>query len=195
METDTALVCPFCEFTDNDSYIIMLHVETLHSEGDSPFLVKDSESHEPDSEGRLRSNPKDVEEEYVECHVEGCGETLLLSEIVEHLDMHSTETMTLDDAGYETKADEAPSKRYEVPDDIESKFSTHLPGGLRNYDSLSQSAELGHHGTRHRRKDHHKHDTKDQSRFLQGNRSFKLEPGPTKINAGTKGRLGVKGSV
>lgn len=40
--------CPFCAFTDPDTYALLLHVETLHSEGDSPFVVRpDAEDPEP----------------------------------------------------------------------------------------------------------------------------------------------------
>ncbi|KAI9721476.1 MAG: hypothetical protein M1812_002238 [Candelaria pacifica] len=175
----------------------MLHVETLHSEGDSPFLARDSDEPEPGSKGQIHApldsmtvSPNGVQDEYVECHVEGCGETLLLSEVAEHLDMHTTETTTLDGPGDEPKDDEALSKTPELSDEVGLRFSTRLPECLRNYDGPSQSDGIHHHGTRHRRKEHNKHETKDWSKLLHAHKSLKSDANPIEIKGRTKGRLG-----
>lgn len=59
-------------------------METLHSEGDSPFTVK--EDHASDSAG-TGDDPQ-----YVECPIEGCGELLLLQELDYHLELHGEES-------------------------------------------------------------------------------------------------------
>ncbi len=45
--------CPFCGYTDDDTYILMLHVETLHSEGESPFVVREHDEPNPTVNGAL----------------------------------------------------------------------------------------------------------------------------------------------
>lgn len=62
--------------TDN----LKLHVETYHSDGDSPFIVNDATSAASD----------DDDAHYAQCPVEGCGEALLLTELDSHIDMHAT---------------------------------------------------------------------------------------------------------
>ncbi|KXX81765.1 Zinc finger with UFM1-specific peptidase domain protein [Madurella mycetomatis] len=59
-------------------------METLHSEGDSPFAVK--EDHASDSAG-TGDDPQ-----YAECPIEGCGELLLLQELDYHLELHGEES-------------------------------------------------------------------------------------------------------
>lgn len=108
--------CPFCGWKvtqgDRDAYEMMLvgclfrlqtkavqgsrlltgtsskHVETLHSEGDSPFMVKD------DQDNGRHSSPAAKAEEllYAECEVEGCGEFIHLDQLDYHLELHSDET-------------------------------------------------------------------------------------------------------
>lgn len=105
--TATIGTCPFCGFTDADEYILLLHVETLHSEGDSPFVVReDLDGRHIGIHGLPESNEtsashlkvKDVSsEDYVTCPEAECGEAILLSEIDTHMDMHVAEKLTVDD--------------------------------------------------------------------------------------------------
>ena len=38
------LLCPFCDFTDKDSYFLLQHVELIHPEnGESPFIVREDD--------------------------------------------------------------------------------------------------------------------------------------------------------
>jgi len=61
-------------------------METYHAEGDSPFLV-DKEA----SSGKVEDD-----NEYVECPVDGCGETILREEMEFHIELHAEEA-ELDD--------------------------------------------------------------------------------------------------
>ena len=100
-------ICPFCNFTDSDGYILLLHVEILHSEGESPFLVRNNQDeNQPERDGVPA--PKDIsvqtkggegweEEEYVTCPEVDCGESILASEFEAHVDMHIAERITIDD--------------------------------------------------------------------------------------------------
>ena len=60
------------------------HIETLHSEGESPFLVKE------DSTPETAATSEDPQ--YVECPVDSCGELLLLQELDYHLELHEQES-------------------------------------------------------------------------------------------------------
>lgn len=60
------------------------HVETLHAEGDSPFLVK---------EDSASASERTVEDpQYAECPIDGCGELLVLQELDYHLELHAQES-------------------------------------------------------------------------------------------------------
>jgi hypothetical protein len=67
-------------------------------------------------------------EEYVNCHVEGCGEALLLTELESHIEMHKEEQDTGDDKSHRA------SKKIEVEPKIEATFDTKLSFSLRNLD-------------------------------------------------------------
>lgn len=118
--TESLGTCPFCEFTDADMYILLLHIETLHSEGESPFVVR--ENQEESQTGLLQDRPNSDEtssatkaedgsdeEDYVTCPEAECGEAVLLSEIEIHMDMHLAEKMTADD---EMENDDYDSRRH-----------------------------------------------------------------------------------
>ncbi|KAK3359268.1 peptidase family C78-domain-containing protein [Lasiosphaeria hispida] len=89
----TAMTCPFCSWeTAEGEYAMLLHMETLHPEGDSPFVAKDDDK---DS-----ANAKvDGEAQYAECPVEGCGEMLSLDEMDYHIELHADEAGTDLDGG------------------------------------------------------------------------------------------------
>ena len=101
------MVCPFCGWTNEAGEYEMLlvsmqtstggfprprrlltatsqHIETLHAEGDSPFVVKEDVA----PEGTTPA--EDVQ--YVECPVDSCGEVLVLQELDYHLELHSEES-------------------------------------------------------------------------------------------------------
>ncbi|KAG7289011.1 hypothetical protein NEMBOFW57_005372 [Staphylotrichum longicolle] len=93
MAEDKAVECPFCSWTNEAGEYEMLltltthkHIESLHAEGDSPFVVKD------DNEPGTTGTAQDVDVNYVECPVDSCGEVLLLEELDYHLELHSGES-------------------------------------------------------------------------------------------------------
>ncbi|KAL2128378.1 hypothetical protein VTI74DRAFT_9271 [Chaetomium olivicolor] len=86
MAENKAVACPFCGWVNEaGEYQMLLHIETLHSEGDSPFVVKEDNS---------RNSAEAIEDsQYVECPVESCGELLSLQELDYHLELHAEEAV------------------------------------------------------------------------------------------------------
>ena len=98
--------CPFCAFTaasnsQNDMYFLLQHLELTHPEnGESPFIaVEDgSESRPKDrviqSSGTSSATAAAYEEEdvYAQCPVR-CGESVILAELPNHMDLHSAEDL------------------------------------------------------------------------------------------------------
>ena len=96
-------------------------METLHAEGDSPFIVKEDAS----VAAVLSYDEEDVIQ-YAHCPVEGCGEALLLTELESHIEMHGAEEQdTEDDSG-------PASKKIKLDPGIEASFDTKLSYALRN---------------------------------------------------------------
>ncbi|KAK0720476.1 peptidase family C78-domain-containing protein [Lasiosphaeris hirsuta] len=86
----TAMTCPFCAWeTAEGEYAMLWHMETLHAEGDSPFVTKDSDK---DSAGVKADGGGELQ--YAECPVEGCDEVLSLDEIDYHIELHADEADT-----------------------------------------------------------------------------------------------------
>jgi hypothetical protein len=77
-------------------------METLHPEGESPFVLKEDNAPEnTEASGDIS---------YVECPVDSCGEILLLQELEYHLELHSEESGDhLQDPGPDTKVETPPS--------------------------------------------------------------------------------------
>lgn len=106
------LECPFCQFHDESEYVLLLHIEALHTD-DSPFVVKDdpantgltgslTDSLRPGSFNQLDyefgSRTEDDEEMmYVLCPEPGCEEPVLLMELQTHLDFHDAEQISMED--------------------------------------------------------------------------------------------------
>jgi len=65
-----------------------LHLETLHAEGQSPFVAKDSAS------VVAMVNQDDVN--YADCPIDGCGEMVLFDELDSHIEMHGEEDGNMD---------------------------------------------------------------------------------------------------
>ncbi|KAL9045419.1 MAG: hypothetical protein Q9206_007297, partial [Seirophora lacunosa] len=85
--------CPFCPFSNPSPYFLAQHVEAVHPEKDEPpfvsrhFLDVDL----PGDGGRevattCRGVPS---QDYIECE---CGETVLLSEFNDHVQLHAAES-------------------------------------------------------------------------------------------------------
>lgn len=117
METVTSssrqhLECPFCQFHDENEYVLLLHIEALHTD-DSPFVVKDDPTN-TGLTGSLTSSlgpgnfdqldyefgsrtEDDEETMYVLCPESGCEEPVLLIELQTHLDFHEAEQISMED--------------------------------------------------------------------------------------------------
>ena len=93
--------CPFCPFTNYDSYSVMEHVECCHPEnGISPFNIQEHEGLSRlaggrDEEAPGSSDAPSQEDDYFRCE---CGEVVILSEINSHMALHESEETTVDEA-------------------------------------------------------------------------------------------------
>ena len=68
------MYCPFCPFENDDDFLLIQHVETVHPEnGESPIIVKGSPRQGPWDETRS-SHGKSDEDDYIGCF---CGEFCL----------------------------------------------------------------------------------------------------------------------
>ena len=95
-------------------------METLHAEGESPFVVNDEASI-----AAVMAMSQRNSSEYVNCQVEGCGEAILLTELDDHMEMH----------GEEGEDDRAESFANSESSSLKRKwdFDTKLPSVLRNF--------------------------------------------------------------
>lgn len=99
--TSEVLECPFCPYTEKESYMLMLHVEERHID-DSPFVVREG----PDAGAQLTPSPgrhdtssypqkapaeNDVDDEWMLCPNPECGEQVQIEDLNEHLDLHYAE--------------------------------------------------------------------------------------------------------
>ncbi|KAI9683138.1 MAG: hypothetical protein M1829_005929 [Trizodia sp. TS-e1964] len=159
MDSSSGLTCPFCEFVDNDSYFLTLHVETLHSEtGNSPFIVRDFGDVDkppavpekvaldaPAPQG-LEETPDQVaaSEDYINCPEDDCGEELLFADLSMHMDLHLAEQLTFNEFRDQAEGSDRHCKKakhshisahsppsYSGPD---TNLTTDLPSALKNYD-------------------------------------------------------------
>lgn len=109
------LECPFCQFHDESEYVLLLHIEALHTD-DSPFVVRDDPANTGLTGGLTNSlgpgnfnqldyefgsrTEDDEETMYVLCPEPGCEEPVLLMELQTHLDFHEAEQISMDDVRY-----------------------------------------------------------------------------------------------
>jgi zinc finger-containing ubiquitin peptidase 1 len=143
--------CPFCDFTDKDSYFLMQHVELIHPEnGESPFIVRDDDRQsraycsedeaaaQQDEQRPLSRNSR--ENEYVKCPYD-CGELVPSAELPSHQDFHLAEGMALAEAGLpsEVELSTGPYDDAQVVKDISNHFTTDIPKSLRNLDQRGPS--------------------------------------------------------
>lgn len=94
-----ALQCPFCSYTDFDSYAVIEHVECCHPEtGESPFVARHDEEFSRSDVGdneklvlAFSENPSQ-DEEYFECD---CGEVVRLLDVNSHIALHEFEEIVV----------------------------------------------------------------------------------------------------
>ncbi|KAK2765902.1 hypothetical protein FQN54_007417 [Arachnomyces sp. PD_36] len=135
------LDCPFCEFSDSDTYFLSQHVELCHPEGGySPFIAKDDDDDETaamgvsEAAGTARDvSGNDTGDGYAECP-RGCGEIVVASELTNHLDFHVAEEMALGDIGAAVEDDLPRSSSSK--DLIEDRFATDISKALRDHDHI-----------------------------------------------------------
>jgi hypothetical protein len=97
MADDEARVvkCPFCEFDDYDSNILIQHIDLCHPE-DRSTAAWPMTQHDTASQQDLDTNV--IAGEYVHCP-HGCGEVVARAELPLHLDLHLAESLAIDDSG------------------------------------------------------------------------------------------------
>lgn len=69
-------------------------METIHPEGDSPFIVKDDEDKTSDIGYGATFQASSLQNNFVECNVDGCGEGILIAELGAHLDLHAAQDLS-----------------------------------------------------------------------------------------------------
>ncbi|KAI1180937.1 peptidase family C78-domain-containing protein [Nemania sp. FL0916] len=88
------MTCPLCGYETAKEYAILLHMEELHAEGNSPPVAGvDPDVPRPSGtkagEGDISSD--EDAEFFVECPVEGCLERISAAELEDHVDFHAIE--------------------------------------------------------------------------------------------------------
>lgn len=195
MEQVENFLCPFCDFSDNDSYFLLQHVELCHPEnGDSPFIVRYEGEHphtHPDEEGNTGgftcSPSGDDTEEYVDCP-RWCGETVTIAELPSHMELHLAEGMAFDGTGRITTDDDDLQLRDDrtLTRELETRFDTFLPDPLRNHDHLPWlTSNTFPNGQK-------KRDITDWRRLLLGLGSSKPKHKSAKAKHATVRRLGAR---
>ncbi|KAI9772965.1 MAG: hypothetical protein M1840_008847 [Geoglossum simile] len=152
MDENLVSECPFCGLTENDPYSFLLHIETFHAEGESPFVVREpgQERNGDHTESRTEGS-EDSEGDYADCPEEGCGESILLVELQSHSDLHLAEKMAYDGIEELPGNDAGRSKKNQSPDrQLETQFSAKLPDALHNRDSMGSSSSERHQSRHHR---------------------------------------------
>lgn len=204
MAEESIATCPFCEFTDSDTYVLMLHVETLHSEGESPFRVREDElsstlditgdmNHFSSPHGILEPDRNDggEDENYVICPEEFCGEAVLLTELDPHIDMHVAEKATVDELpGVDSQQSRRSSHRSRKSKSLngsESSFST----APENLHSGPVSVEQGQQRLTKRRPSHSESDGRGWRSFLIGSNPPRDTTSSARTRSGGPRRLGV----
>lgn len=136
--SDEIPVCPFCPFSvtsnaESDTYCLMQHLELCHPEnGHSPFIALGDESIAEDDTGiNIRrsssdegpSNSEDEADIYIECPLQ-CGETVTVTELSNHLELHAAEGIVLEevdenaiDTGRSPRSNHNGSKLTHQPDE------------------------------------------------------------------------------
>lgn len=150
--------CPFCDFSDPDSYFLLQHVELIHPEnGESPFIATERDEAEarsssssqkngekeaaPQQKQTTRSSASSVDSPatYIGCPY-NCGELVASAELTSHTDFHLAENMafeeeTLGPLQFSTGA----CNDKQAVEDISTHFSTDIPKALRRDDDSLRS--------------------------------------------------------
>ena len=139
MDLPAACTCPFCPFSDHDSYFLMQHVELCHPEnGESPFIATQAKvvprPFPEDGSGSASTTdvPSEDDEEYVECP-HRCGEAVTVTELPNHMELHQDEGMAFDEAEPHQRDGAIYLHGGKAPlPGLQNQFSVDLPDALRN---------------------------------------------------------------
>ncbi|RDW89405.1 hypothetical protein BP6252_01437 [Coleophoma cylindrospora] len=111
-------------------------METLHAEGESPFVVRDDASVaaliSPTSDSDHNKADEDVQ--YANCPVDGCGEVLLLSDFDNHIRLHDVEDSDAEMHLGNTASDSRGAA-------LDSDFGTKLSDALQHLDDGSEEGQ------------------------------------------------------
>lgn len=149
-----AMSCPFCDFTDKDSYFLLQHVELIHPEnGESPFIIQDEEVPSRAYQGEDVESPQQSQpntpsrspeqNDYIKCPYD-CGELVASAELSSHKDFHLAERMALTENGQSSEMhfSTGACNEAQTAEDISKHFTTDLPKSLRNRDQLGSTTPL-----------------------------------------------------
>lgn len=145
--------CPFCDFSDQDSYFLMQHVELNHPEnGESPFIAaeldedgsRSSSSNQRDNEMEVALQHKQIPPSlasslespatYIECPY-SCGELVASYELTSHTDLHLAENMAFEEEALgPVQSVIGACNDDQAVKDISNHFSTDISRALRRDD-------------------------------------------------------------
>jgi zinc finger-containing ubiquitin peptidase 1 len=182
--------CPFCGLKENDQYSFLLHIETFHAEGESPFVVRESgQGRNGDLAESRVDGSEDSEGNYVDCPEEGCGESILLVELQSHIDLHLAEKMAYDGTEELPDNDDGHSKKIQNPNrQLEAQFSAKLSDAPRNRDRLDSASSST--SERHQSR-HHRHRSPGWRDLLNIPSSRSRSSKPAQVSSSGCKRLGV----
>lgn len=188
-----ALQCPFCPYTEFDSYAVIQHVECCHPEtGDSPFIVRQDEEMSRSDVGYNEklaltfSENSSQDEEYFECD---CGEVVRLFDINSHIALHEFEETVVSE-----NASSAILRRNKMTSMDDAQADLISPADDGTFPSKPTSMKL--HKQRSRGK-HHKshyrhHGVKDLVDVMLASKSSRSRPKKTIVKDDKPRRLGVR---
>jgi zinc finger-containing ubiquitin peptidase 1 len=153
-----SLSCPFCDFTDEDSYFLLQHVELIHPEnGESPFIATGHDEDEGrSSSSNQESNGKEVALQhkqmplsstsslespstYIECPY-NCGELVASAELTSHTDFHLAENMAFEEETLRpVEFSIGACNDEQAVKDISTHSSTDIPKALRRDDDFPRT--------------------------------------------------------
>lgn len=189
-----ALQCPFCPYTEFDSYAVIKHVECSHPEtGESPFVVRqDEELSKSDLGGNEKlaldfTDNASQDEEYFECE---CGEVVRLSDINGHISFHEFEETTVSE-----NASSAILGRIKIsPSKDEALVDLISPADDGTFHSNTSSIKLLKLQSRgmHHKSPYGHHGVKELLDVMLASKSSRFRPKRSKARDNKPRRLGVR---
>ena len=112
----------------------------MHSEGESPFVVRkdhDTSNEEQDtksvSSGSVEADDLAASDQYVQCPEEGCGEALLRSDLQNHLDFHVAANIAIGSTDIDVDEQRPPAEKTKTsPNSHKQQHSKKSTRGLRD---------------------------------------------------------------